>query len=284
MERQRSGEHMRPRVWQSAPPPTASAHPIGRKEDAKMWSAGAPTTTREARVLPGTKYARLRRGLGFDAGRLAFTLIELLTVIAIMAIIASLVVTMGQAAAQKKKTLAVDADKNKLITMISSYQAKLNYYPPDNGLLAAHASNLGLYEGYAATNPLIYELVGATNTNNGANLIVYNSSAAAPNLQSSDYELIFNRGGIANSDSSEPKNFFQPGPLPKEYAPYSTKYSPPICGLIVPADLIPGNTNNFWHYDSSSANRHNMSSYDLWAEFSIGSKGGKSTIITNGNW
>jgi hypothetical protein len=48
-----SGEHTRPRVWQSAPTPTASAHTIGSKEDAKTWSAGAPTTTREARVLPG---------------------------------------------------------------------------------------------------------------------------------------------------------------------------------------------------------------------------------------
>ena len=47
-----SGEHTRPRVWQLAPAPTASAHSIGSGEEAKMWSAGAPTTTREARVLP----------------------------------------------------------------------------------------------------------------------------------------------------------------------------------------------------------------------------------------
>jgi prepilin-type N-terminal cleavage/methylation domain-containing protein len=222
----------------------------------------------------------------FDGARLAFTLIELLTVIAIMAIVAALVVTMGQAASQKKKDLAVEAGKNKLVTMISSYQAKLNYYPPDNGLLAANAANLARYEGYAATNPLIYELFGCTNTNNGANLIVFNSSAAAPNILSSTYSSVFNRGGIANGDATEPQNFFQPGPLPKEYARYAAGNgsSPPICGLIVPAELIPGNTNNFWHYDSSSANRHNMSSFDLWAEYSVGSKGGVLTIKTNGNW
>jgi prepilin-type N-terminal cleavage/methylation domain-containing protein len=216
--------------------------------------------------------------------RLAFTLIELLTVIAIMAIIAALVVTMGQAAAQKKKTLAVEADKNKLMTMIDSYHAKLNYYPPDNGLLAANVSVPSLYEGYAATNPLVYELFGATNTNSGVNLIVFNSSSAAPTIKSSDYDKAFNRGGVANGDASEPQNFFQPGPLPKEYAAYNTKSSPPICGLIVPADLVAGNTNNFWHYDSSSANRHNMDSYDLWAEFSIGAKNGHQIMITNGNW
>jgi prepilin-type N-terminal cleavage/methylation domain-containing protein len=226
------------------------------------------------------------KGNKHDRSRLAFTLVELLTVITIMGIIAALVITMGQAASQKKKVLAVQADKNKLITMIDSYHAKLNYYPPDNGLLAANASNPSLYDGLAATNQLIYELVGATNINNGANLIVFNSSAAAPNIQSSAYTKVFNRGGIANGDAAEPQNFFQPGPAPKEYAPYAagSKSSLPICGLIVPADLVPGNTNNFWHYDSSSANRHNMDSYDLWAEFSIGSKGANRTTITNGNW
>jgi hypothetical protein len=48
-----SGEHTRPRVSQSAPSPTASAHAMGSGEDAGMWPAGAPATTREARVLPG---------------------------------------------------------------------------------------------------------------------------------------------------------------------------------------------------------------------------------------
>jgi hypothetical protein len=47
------GEHS-PRVWHSAPTPTASVPSIGSREDAKMWSAGAPTTTREARVVPQT--------------------------------------------------------------------------------------------------------------------------------------------------------------------------------------------------------------------------------------
>jgi prepilin-type N-terminal cleavage/methylation domain-containing protein len=218
--------------------------------------------------------------------RLAFTLIELMAVIAIMGIIAALVVTMGQAASQKKKISAVQADMNKLVTIINSYHAKLNYYPPDNGLLATLPAGSSLYDGLAATNPLVYELFGATNLSNGVYLVVFNSSPATPRIQTSTYSKEFNRGGIANGDSTEPQNFFQPGPLPKEYAAYLAggNGSPPICGLIVPADLIPGNTNNFWHYDSSSPNRHNMDSFDLWAEFSIGSKNGNPVILTNGNW
>ena len=217
---------------------------------------------------------------------LAFTLVEMLTVITIMGIVAALVVTMGETASQKKKQVAVEGEKNKLITMIDSYHAKLNYYPPDNGNLAASAGNLANYEGLSATNPLIYELTGATNTGGGANLTVFNSTAAVSNLLASTYSKVFNRGGIANGDAAEPHNFFVPGPSTKEYAAYlaGSATTLPIDGLLVPADLVPGKTTNFWHYDSSSSLRHNMGSYDLWAEFYIGTKNGALTIITNGNW
>jgi hypothetical protein len=51
----------RPRVWQSAPSPTACVHSIGSGQDAGMWSAGAPTTTCEAHVLPSKRFASLGR-------------------------------------------------------------------------------------------------------------------------------------------------------------------------------------------------------------------------------
>jgi len=210
--------------------------------------------------------------------RRAFTLVEMITVIAIMGIVATMVVTMGQAAAQKKKIVAVEGEKQKLITMIDNYYNKLNYYPPDNPLLVLNTNNQAIYDGLAATNPLVYELTGATNLNNGANLAVFNTN----NLTATAYQLVFNRAGVANGDALEPHNFFQPGPAPKDYAPYSK--NPLVVGLIVPADLVPGNTNNFWHYDSSSPLRHNLTSYDLWAEFSTANIHGHLTTITNGNW
>jgi prepilin-type N-terminal cleavage/methylation domain-containing protein len=231
-----------------------------------------------------TKHTATKPG----ASSLAFTLIELMAVIAIMSIIAAMVVTMGAAASQKKKDASVDADKNKLITMISAYYAKLNYYPPDNGNTAAAATeaNSIMYEGCTATNPLAYELIGASNYNSGAYLLVFNSPKTNNYIKASEYATIFNRGGVANGDMVEPHDFFQPGPMPKEYAPYAlgSAGAPAICGLIVPAPLVGNNTNNFWHYDSSSSRRHNMQSFDLWAEYSIGSKNGVPTIRTNGNW
>jgi len=221
-----------------------------------------------------------------DRGRQAFTLIEMITVIAIMAIIAALVVSMGQQAAQKKKMVAVTAEMTRLVSLIDNYYAKLNYYPPDNGALISNTVNLSIYDALAATNPLIYELTGATNTNSssGASLLVFDSTNNSVSLPASAYQTVFNRGGIANGDSVEPHNFFQPGPSSKEYSYYYTNSSPWVYGLVVPVELIDPKVPNFWHYDSSTTNRHNLATYDLWAEFSIGSKNGKPTIITNGNW
>lgn len=219
-----------------------------------------------------------------DRSRLAFTLIELLTVITIMGIVAALVVTMGQAAAQKKKITATDGEKHRLMTLIDSYHSKLNYYPPDNGALVSNTVNPLVYDAVAATNQLIYELIGATNVN--GSLSVFNTSNSTSTLSGSAYQNVFNRGGIANADSTEPHNFFQPGPSSKEIGFYSPPSSPQpaICGLLVPVELTNVQIPNFWHYDSSTTNRHNLASYDLWAEFSIGNKSGHTVIITNGNW
>src|SRR5580700_3804808 len=98
-----------------------------------------------------------------DRSRLAFTLIEMLMVITIMGIVATLVVTMGQAAAQKKKIVAVEGEKQKIITMIGNYYSKLNYYPPDNADLVSNTASAYNYGTWAATNQLLYELTGATN-------------------------------------------------------------------------------------------------------------------------
>jgi prepilin-type N-terminal cleavage/methylation domain-containing protein len=228
------------------------------------------------------------KGKHHDRSRQAFTLIEMLTVITIMGIIAALVVTMGQAASQQKKITAVNAEKARLMTMIGSYYNKLNYYPPDNGLLISNTVNLSIYDAMAATNPLIYELTGATNnadqTAKGTKMMVFNSTNANEAILSSFYVDVFNRGGVANGDTAEPHDFFQPGPTSKEVGVYFNGSSPPICGLLVPIEFTNVQVANFWHYDSSTTNRHNMNSYDLWAEYSIGSKNGHLTLITNGNW
>jgi len=210
----------------------------------------------------------------------AFTLIELLAVIAIIAIIATMVVSMSKYASQIKTKSRVTTELSGLKTMIESYHSKLGFYPPDNGLLATSTNST--YDGLAATNPLFYELTGVTNTSGNSKFLVYNvnHSPTAPIVLASAYSNVFGqRGGVANADPTDPQDFYQPGPTPQECAPYYQNGTEVIYGLMVPAQLVANNTNNFWHYDASSAYRHNMNSFDLWAEYVVGSK-----YFTNGNW
>jgi prepilin-type N-terminal cleavage/methylation domain-containing protein len=219
----------------------------------------------------------------------AFTLIEILMVITIMGIIAAMILTGGQYASKVKKETAVKAMREKLQVIIDNYQAKLNFYPPDNGNLATvtAATSQAQYEQWTATNALIYELTGVTNTNS-TRAIVFAVSPTGGNvisLTSGDFYNYFNRTGVANADSTEPQNFYKPPPAPNEYSNYPGTAAGSIdaLGLLVPAPLV-GNQLNFWHYDASSPRRHNQNSYDLWAEFFVGNKNGVPVIETNGNW
>jgi hypothetical protein len=90
--------------------------------------------------------------------------------------------------------------------------------------------------------------------------------------------VLFGRQSVANANPTEPHLFYLPPS--KEYGVYSAGF----CGLLVPVALTYTNALNFWHYDASSTNRHNLASYDLWAEYISGSKSGTNNIATNGNW
>lgn len=211
-----------------------------------------------------------------------FTLIELLAVIAIIGIIAALVVGLSALAARKKHDAAATAMKNRLMLFISTYQSKMGFYPPDNTNNVGLAAGTPAYEQSTGVNPLLYELTGAPMTNNSA-FVAYDSTATVPDIISSTtFSIAYGRGGIANSLPDETHVFFQPLPAPKDYITFPN-------GLKQLASPVPltgaANETNLWHYDSSSTNRHNSSTYDLWVEYGVGKDGsGNPIIFTNGNW
>lgn len=92
--------------------------------------------------------------------REAFTLIELLTVIAIISVLAGMVVGLAPVASAKMKEARVRAELAGLVTAIESYKSRFGVYPPDH----AYPTN---YNGQPATavdpilNTLYYELTGA---------------------------------------------------------------------------------------------------------------------------
>lgn len=230
--------------------------------------------------------ARARK-LNNMSKRHAFTLVELLVVLAIIGIVASLVVGMIGPVKAKQMEAQVSASKNVILLSIQSYQAKLNFYPPDNGFLVSASPSFPVgsqynYDGLAATNPLIYELTGATNNYlTPGNFSFFDGTS---NITSTMYSNVFNRSAVNNGNPDEPHDFLQSGLNSKSYSAYWTNGGLSLYGLIVPVPYSPTTTTpNFWHYDSSSTNRHNQNSFDLWAEYTLPTRSGV-TIITNGNW
>lgn len=205
---------------------------------------------------------RTNRGLADEKKASAFTLIELLVVIAIIGILAALITNLSKSAADKRKIARVRAELAELETVIDAYE-KSGSYPPDNGNLI----NDGPDRPSAATNQLFYELAGATFDDT---LNEY-TSLNGEKITRADVQKYFNRDGIANSLSA--KQYFAPRENRHKAIAGST-----VRVLVVPVEFAPGQVNP-WHYDASSTNRHNLESYDLWAEFIIG---GKTNII--GNW
>ncbi len=209
----------------------------------------------------------------------------MLVVMAIIGIVAALVVGMSVTAKTKQRISQVQSDLNKVRHMIDNYQAKLNFYPPDNGGLINNTVNFQVYDAMAATNPLLYELTGAVNSNNN-NIYFYDGSSEITNI----YFKTYNLTSVMNANIDEPHDFFQPGPKTAETNAYGVFNGATgvLKGLVVPVDGPgPNNTlltTNFWHYDCSTTNRHNANSYDLWAEFVVGSKNGQNVVLTNGNF
>ncbi len=200
----------------------------------------------------------------------AFTLIEMLVVIGIIAILAAMITGVAIRVAEAKKIKRVEAEKNRLLTVIEAYQAQMGSFPPDNGNNVKDKASDDRMS--AATNQLFYELTGPSYDAANNQYTAFDSSI----ITSNQYFTAFNRNGVLNS--IEPKRFYTPPPKPLDYKSNFVAAAANANVLIVPVDFQ-GNPMNPWHYDSSSTNRHNSESFDLWAVFTVGSK-----TVTNGNW
>ncbi len=180
----------------------------------------------------------------------AFTLIEMLVVIAIIGILAALVVGVLPGMSAKKTKSAVLAQMAAIETAINTYKQKQGFYPPDNKNNATVSPPVPQF---TATNSLFHELTGGT--------WVSDATALAQ----------MGVGGILNSNE---QNYF-PTMKSSAYQPFAPGLQ--ATGLVVNAKG-PNGEHNFWHYNSSRPT-HNADSYDLWAEVLIG---GQTIII--GNW
>jgi len=163
-----------------------------------------------------------------------FTLVELLVVMAIIAILAGLIVYLLPGVKEKQVRGRVKTELAMLVMAVNNYNAKNGFYPPDNPNTNGPA-------------PLYYELTGTKPHDSITNLLgivdVVNSANFCPGLKPSAYAA----------------NVYAVDPVERR-----------LTNLVV-SYKGPNGDYNPWRYTSANPLR-NPEGFDLWAEVVVGGK------------
>ncbi len=196
----------------------------------------------------------------------AFTLIELLTVIAIIAVLAALGVGMTVGAKNARVNSRAQAELRQLQTAIEAYKADRNAFPPDHVIPGTRRVD-------PALNLLYYELRGMELVDG-----VFKCKGENDTLSSADVQQVFGRKGFLNASANpaEPaRTFFDPKASAVARVPISgiqvellvTPF--PWPSGVPEAAPIAGSKVNPWRYVSTSPT-NNPGNFDLWAEVYVG--------------
>jgi prepilin-type N-terminal cleavage/methylation domain-containing protein len=204
----------------------------------------------------------LKRATAREA-RPGFTMIEMLVVIAIIGILASLILVLIPAVNERKFRAAAKAQVAAVAQAIQNYRAKKNYYPPDN-------------PNNAAQPPLYYELTGAIYDRSKQE---YTGIQDGVVIKAADMPGLFGVGGFLNSspDSSLVENFY-PELRPSQVETNGAAPVPNAKVLVAPVKSTNNAPFSVLYYNSSRP-VHNPGGFDLWVTFLVGSK-----PVTVGNW
>ena len=214
-----------------------------------------------------------------------FSLIEMLVVIAVIAVLAAMLLGALPAISDKRTRSKVRAELKQLVLAIEAYKAKHGFYPPDNTGAAPTA---------ISQPPLFYELVGTTVTSNpdGSNAR-YLPLDGNPELTQQDVRDDFSTDGFLNigPERAEVKSFLPNLKTNLQYvvSPFSTTGKGIV--LRVPARgprnaTVPAAEDlNAWKYIVAKGNTtgryptNNPNTFDLWADVVIRGK-----VVSIGNW
>jgi prepilin-type N-terminal cleavage/methylation domain-containing protein len=202
----------------------------------------------------------------------AFTLIELLTVIAVIGIIAALILPVSSSVHRQTIIHSAQAQMAQLATAIERYKSAYGFYPP--------ASAFG-----PLTNQLYYELEGTTLTN--ANYVTLDHIASIP---AASLATVFGAGvgGFMNCDkpgadeaAARAQNFLTELNTNQFSAVTINGTSinllvSPVGGPDTTYTPLGMSDVNPWRYVNSGT--HNPGSYDLWIQLVIA---GKTNLVCN---
>jgi prepilin-type N-terminal cleavage/methylation domain-containing protein len=220
----------------------------------------------ETRISPTVSDCRQSCSSGFGlCHRVAFTLIELLIVIAIIAILAAMIIPISGAVNRAKIRSKARVELEHVATAIDLYKAKLGHYPPDN-------------PGRPDLNQLYFELEGTTLTpvKGAINYVTLDGSAqiaqsAVPSVFGPGVAGFINTTGAGGGDEGRSATAFLSSLKPDETVTITNPPPDTRAKLLIAA--VPGPVNRYAYISYVSSNpTNNPNSYDLWVDFIINGK------------
>jgi prepilin-type N-terminal cleavage/methylation domain-containing protein len=192
-------------------------------------------------------------------GKRAFSLVELLTVIAIIGLLAAITMGVTGLASRKMKESRMKAELHLLMSQIEDYKSKLGDYPPDNPQSSVN-------------NQLFYELSGTLFTRQGL-FQTLNGQESLPNNLVQKY---FNRDGFANSARERTEVKYTTDFRASQYKVMEPHAQFPMMVLAAPmkgpVPYGPNRDVNPWNYVSTRPTNNPNGGYDLWIDVVVGNQ------------
>lgn len=203
----------------------------------------------------------------------AFTLVEMLVVIAVIAILAGLLFPAFSAIKRQMTIKKAKAELQQVVFWIDSYKSKKGFYPPDHVLAGGGVDPV--------VNSLYFELSGVNNIElNLANPPIFQTFDKAATVTAAECLTHFGQGGILNcskngEDGGQPATEFLKQLKPNQYGTNGAGIRLLACSVAWPVDkgqVITGvDLLNPWRYVSTGPTNNN-GTYDLWVDISIANK------------
>jgi prepilin-type N-terminal cleavage/methylation domain-containing protein len=209
----------------------------------------------------------------------AFTLIELLIVISVIALLAALTFPAVRGAKLSVMRSRARSEMTQLETAIERYKDKLGYYPPDNSASTNWAMNQLYYELLGTTNigtavaPVYTTLDGSSQVKASDLGAAFGTTASVPNVAG-----FMNCARAGRGDDAPSAMSFMTGLKPGQSTVLTNPSGAQLCTILTCAlDGPPalasagGGKVNPWRYNSSKP-YYNTRSFDLWIDVTAGNK------------